>query len=98
MSVPKEFAAFVTEPQWEKLALAGLDTSDREIVLRVLRDALKGADPEVEDPEDIAEVVALAQEIADDFREKFDDEGYDENEVTAGGQTSGELLEEVNGE
>ena len=92
------FVKFLSEDQWKKLDLDSLTGEDAEIVLNVFRRAFKGVDPEEADPEDVAAVVSIAQELADDFREKFDAEGFDETELNAGAHASGELLEEMNGD
>lgn len=98
MPTPNQFPQFLSDDQWKSLGIEELAVVDAEIVLNVLRRAFKGVDPEEADAADVAAVVAIAKEIADDFREKFDAEGFDETELKAGTHAKTALLDEMNGD
>lgn len=91
MPVPKEFEGKITDAQWDKLALSELDADDRESVLDALREGIAQA----EDAADVREVVSLAQEAADMFREEFEGDGYDETEINAGKTAADGTIDEV---
>lgn len=92
--IPSDLAQWVTEEQWKKLALHQLSDDDRESVLRILRGAFEDIDRKEISDEEIADNLAEIQGLADDYREEFDDSGYDEEEVGAANHAVEQIAEE----
>jgi len=96
MALPDKYKQYMSEEDWEGLALHQLRPTFRQSALSVLETGLENTDPQ--DKEDVDLVLGLVQDYADDLRDasKLDWEGLDEVEVGAAEQMAdyvGELDE-----
>jgi hypothetical protein len=96
MALPDKYKQYMSEEDWEGLALHHLRPTFRQSALSVLDTGLENTDPQ--DKEDVDLVLGLVQDYADDLRDasKLDWEGLDEVEVGAAEQMAdyvGELDE-----
>jgi hypothetical protein len=93
--IPVELSPFVSKAKWDRLALHELEANDRRIVLNILEDGFRAADPKKADPKDIADALSIARKLADDFRVKFDSTGYDAHELAVAVNIAEEVSHEA---
>ncbi len=97
MPVPKSLSHFISEDQWKALDLDALDQLDRDTITRALEAAFATApSPEHIDPEEVSELMQLAKDMVEDFKEKLDLSGIESGDVEAANSTTEGVLNELN--
>ena len=98
MKIPDSLKRFVGEAQWKKLCMDELDDEDRKMLVGLLEAGFEGIDPDEISPGDVEETLELVQGLSDDLRGAWDDGEMTEEELSAGEQTSDEVIEELKSE